>query len=289
MFQSARDLLSSEKSGAASSARRTTGQDERLDPTPLGTRVSELYLDPATAHHLLVGMKRAHAKPLTPFGLLHLCASCLELRPYCTVKAAETPDVEEKLALVEDELLALAPSRFSEEHEEFLDTIKTAMVLESWIEEEDEERIMERYGVRPGELHAKKELLDWIIYAASELAGLAGERPQRAALLALRVRVAHGAKEELLPLLRLKGIGRVRARALFRAGVKDVAGLQRMDATSLGQVVGKAVALSLKEQVGQKLSPEDIVVKAGKRKGQKALGDWRGDGTEIEENDTQEP
>ena len=90
----------------------------------------------------------------------------------------------------------------------------------------------------------------------------------------LRFRLKYGAKEELIPLLQLKNIGRVRARKLFNAKIKDIADLKSSDLTTLSQLVGKSVALDLKKQVGQELSDEKIIVPENKRKGQKNLNDY---------------
>ncbi|MBD3209653.1 hypothetical protein GF367_04540 [Candidatus Woesearchaeota archaeon] len=248
--------------------------DEALEATPIGKRVSELYLDPYTAHHLLKGLHRSTAKAKSVFALTHLCSSCLELRPYVKVRQAEFEKIEEKMALEEPRLLHVAPTHYSDEFDTYLDTVKTAMLFEAWMEEADEETLLEGFNVRPGELHAKLERMDWLVYAASELAKLTSFHEQRKSLLQLKVRLKHGAKKELLPLLKLRAVGRVRARKLYRNNIKDVAGIQRADITLLAQLLGKAIAFKLKEQVGQRLSPEQVQVKPGKRKGQKSVVDW---------------
>jgi len=196
------------------------------------------------------------------------------MRPYLRVKSSDLEVIDEKLAVEEDSLLHLPPVRYSDEYDEFLDTVKTALLFESWVEEYSEEQLLESFGVRPGELHAKLEIMDWLVFAAAEIARLLSFHQVRGELLKLRTRLKHGAKEELLPLLRLRGVGRVRARVLFRAGVRDVAALQRVDVTSLAQLVGKALAVKLKEQVGQRVDPESVKVRPGKRKGQVSLEDW---------------
>ena len=259
---------------SAADLARKNEDDEPLEATKMGRRVSELYLDPYTAHHLLKGMMRSTSRKPTTFSYLHLCAACLELRPYVKARAADMELIEEKLAVEEYGLLHLPPSRYTEEYDTYLDTVKTAMLLERWMEEDSEPSLMETYGVRPGELHAKLELIDWLVYAAGELAKIAGFHEQRGEFLKLRKRLKHGAKEELLPLLRLRDVGRVRARKLYQNGIRDVGGVQRTDATSLAQLVGKATAVKLKEHVGQNVDPGDIQVKPRKRKGQKALEDW---------------
>lgn len=266
-FTSAADLLAGETGNA-----RTN--NEQLKATPIGKRVSELYLDPYTAHHLMNGFRRSTAKPYTTFALIHLAVSTLEMRPYLNLKNADYETVDEKLAVEEDGLLHLSPARYSDEYDDYLKTIKTAMLLESWSEEANEDWLLENYGATPGELHAKLQNIDWIIYASTELARMMSYHQLRGELLKLRTRLKNGAKEELLPLLRLKDVGRIRARKLHDAGVRDVAGLQRIDASSLGQLVGKAVAIKLKGQVGQKIDDKDVQIKPRKRKGQIALTDW---------------
>ena len=82
----------------------------------------------------------------------------------------------------------------------------------------------------------------------------------------------HGAKAELLPLLKLRGIGRVRARKLFRARIKTLEDVKQKDYADLAQLLGKKTALSIKKQVGQDMGK--VKVKTGKRKGQKSVKDF---------------
>ncbi len=261
--------------------------DEKLEATRLGVRVAELYLDPYTARHLIKGLERYKSKQASYFTLIHLCASCLELRPFLKVRSSEIDMIEEKIEIEKESFLALPPSQYTayrkqetgdndsgQDYDTFMDTVKTAMLLESWTEEADEETLLEHYGTRPGELHAKLELIDWIVYATIEIARILGMKKEQNAFTKLRTRLKHGAKEELLPLLKLKGVGRVRARKMFGNGIKHVADIQRIDATSLAQLVGKATAIQLKEQVGQKIAEENVVVKPHKRKGQISLNDF---------------
>jgi helicase len=247
---------------------------ELLCATVLGKRVSELYLDPYTAHHIIIGLRRSEQKIPTSFAYLHLIAATLELRPYLHVKQSELELVEEQLAKEEDHLLHIIGNQYTEAYETYLETIKTTMLFAAWIQEESEETLMESYGVRPGELHAKLELMDWIIYAGIELAKITGHKKQQNSMQHIRIRLKHGVKEELLPLLKLRSIGRVRARKLYKNGITDVAGIERTDLSTLAQLIGKAIAIDLKEQVGQKCAPEDVIVLPNKRKGQRSIHDY---------------
>ena len=79
-------------------------------------------------------------------------------------------------------------------------------------------------------------------------------------------------KEELLTLLRLKGIGRIRARKLVLHGIKDLGEIKKADVTSLSQILGsKILAEDVKKQVGEEV-PEEV--SSFKRKGQMGLGKY---------------
>ena len=71
-------------------------------------------------------------------------------------------------------------------------------------------------------------------------------------------------------MVRLRNVGRVRARVLFRNGIKNLGDLKKTDLTKLTQLIGPRVAKNLKKQLGQEVEE----VKKGKRKGQLGLGKY---------------
>ncbi len=240
----------------------------KLHPTRLGKRVSELYLDPLTAKHLLDGLNNFTGEQKV-FALLQLIAHTLEMRPQLRVKAKEEEWIQEKLVQNYAHLLEKEPSNFDAEYGEFMDSLKTALFLEEWINEVDEDYLLEKYDIRPGEIRVKLDIADWLLYACEELGKIFGmEHTALGEISKLRVRVKYGAKEELLTLLKVRGIGRIRARKLVQNGIKDLGGLKKVDITSLGQILGKAVAEEVKKQLGDEVEE----VPAGRRKGQLGLG-----------------
>lgn len=246
-------------------------RDGTLQATPLGRRVAELYLDPFTARLLIEAMERATPGTST-FAWLHCFASCLELRPLLRPRAKEYDDL---VALpAQHELIVPEPVQWSPDYDEFLATLKTASFLDAWVDEMRDDELLERFGIGPGEVRVKLERADWLLYAAEELARIRKLQALRAPLKKLRLRLKHGAREELLPLLQLKGIGRVRARLLHNNGVRRITDVKAADASQLAALVGKAVAIDLKRQVGIELLPEKVVVKKGKRKGQRSMRDF---------------
>ncbi len=66
------------------------------------------------------------------------------------------------------------------------------------------------------------------------------------------VRIKNGVKDELLELIKLRGVGRVRARVLFDNGFRDLGRLRRADVKSLARLrtIGDGVAKSIKKQLG---------------------------------------
>lgn len=241
--------------------------NEPLKPTLTGRRVAELYLDPYTAHYILDCLEKALTKETMDISYVHMLTRCLELRPLLTVKMSEIQNIQEAYLPFSEYFLEDGPAEFDDEYEDYLKSVKTTLFLKDWLEEKDEEYLLEQYGVRPGELHGKLEVSDWLLYSSGELAKLKGHTAVLSHLAKLRVRIKYGAKEELLALLQLKDIGRVRARKLYQNGIKTLGDVRTVDITKLGQLLGPLVAKNVKEQVGQEVKE----VPKGTRKGQMSL------------------
>ena len=66
----------------------------------------------------------------------------------------------------------------------------------------------------------------------------------------LRRRIKYGAKSELLSMLRLTGIGRVKARSLFDAGVTSTKDLLEMDEQYIARIpkIGTIMARKIKKE-----------------------------------------
>ncbi len=239
-------------------------EDDRIISTPIGKRVAELYIDPITAHNIILGLKKAGNKP-SAFALLQLISNQLELRPKLAVRKNDYETVSEKL--LQEELLANEPAIYDPEYGDFLDSVKTAMFLEEWISEKTEEEILEKFNVRPGEIKTKIDSADWLLYAMEELARMIQRQELLKEIAKLRLRVKHGIKEDILQLMQLKGIGRVKARKLFANKIKALEDVRQASFGALAQVIGAKTAASVKEQLGEKIE----AVPEKKRKGQLSL------------------
>ena len=103
-----------------------------------------------------------------------------------------------------------------------MNSVKTALLFLEWMEEKDEEFLLETFDVRPGEVHAKLSMAAWLLYSMEEIAKLMRFHNQVKDITKARIRLRYGVKEELLALLKLEGIGRTRARRLFNNSIKNI-------------------------------------------------------------------
>ncbi len=206
--------------------------------TRIGKRVSELYLDPLSAHRIIQSTEKASLKTEDIFWLQTICY-CSEIRPLLRVKNKESMDYEDFVVKNENKFLIEIPSSWDFEYNLFLDSLKTAFFLKDWINENTEEKMLEKYGLTPGELYVKKTNSEWLLYAAQEFAKLKGHRKISKEIRKLELRMKHGVKEELLDLIRVKGIGRIRARRLYNFGVKKFVDIKKYDRVSLERLIGK--------------------------------------------------
>lgn len=223
--------------------------DRGFQATKLGKRVSELYLDPLSAHSMIVALKYNENELTTPLSYLFMAANSSELMPYISVPKADEGEYWLELQGNSPNLLVSQQQLYSDYS--VLQKYATARMLNDWISESKEEDLMKEYNVMPGILRGKLEIVDWLLYSALELCQLVGCQKHSKNLLFLRKRAKHGVKEELLPLIELRGIGRVRARKLFASGITRLADLKKTDVVDLERLLGKQVALGVKRQLKQ--------------------------------------
>ncbi|MFB6228712.1 MAG: ATP-dependent DNA helicase [Halobacteriales archaeon] len=199
---------------------------EDLDATPIGHVVSRLYLDPMSAAEIIDGLRAASRDDMepTPLGLYHLIARTPDVYELY-LRSGDDETYTELAYEREAEFLGRMPSEFENEFEDWLAALKTAKLLEDWVEEVEEDRITERYGVGPGDIRAKVDTAEWLLGAAERLADEL-DLDGLAAIREARLRVQHGVGEDLLDLVRVQQVGRKRARRLHRADIESPADLR---------------------------------------------------------------
>lgn len=220
-----------------------------LKATPFGTRVAQLYIDPLSAVIIRDALLNAEErdKDLTPFSFLHTISAT----PDMMVLRLRKRDYEKFTSYMvarKDEFLLPLPK---EDYEEFLAQVKTALVFLEWIEETPEDKIVGSYHIGPGDMRALVELGKWLLFSSYEIGRVFKLRRAVKYLSPVRKRLAYGVKKELLELVALQGIGRVRGRNLFNAGYKTIRDLKKADVEDLTKVptIGKEVAKDIRRQV----------------------------------------
>ncbi len=188
---------------------------EDLRATETGHLVSRLYVDPMSAAEMIHGLREADEET-TPLGFYHLVSRTPDMYELY-LRSGDRETYTDVLYEREAEIPGSTPSEFEDgAFEDWLAALKTATLMEDWTEELDEERIAERYGVGPGDIRGKTETAEWLLGAAERLAGELDLDCVRAVRDA-RKRVDYGVREELLDLAGVRGVGRKRARRLYRA------------------------------------------------------------------------
>ena len=240
---------------------------EALRATALGRRVSDVYIDPQSAVIMRDAIK--DRTDLTEFGVLHTICAVPDMT-LMYLRRSDYERIEEFEAEVRDDLFIEPPSDLGR-FELYLSEIKTAKLIHDWISEITEAAIEKSYGVGPGDIRNKVELAEWLIHAMSRLAGLIN-RDAVPSVEEIRRRVAYGIRSELLELVKLRGVGRVRARALHDRGIRTTEDLRNTSYERLRQIpnIGNQVALSIKTQLGQ----HEAGMNASDESGQRSLAEF---------------
>jgi helicase len=228
-------------------------QGAEINATKFGKRVSELYIDPSSAVIIRDTLKR---KPvcLTELSLLHMIAHTPDMGPVLRPYSQEIDEIALFMEEHKAEFLADVPNEWEDTvaYEEFLGEVKTAMTLQAWIEEMSEDQLIERFRVQPGDLYRTIENTKWLLHATHELATLLGNKHVLPQTSELEARVAKGVKKELLPIVRLEGVGRARGRIIYNAGYKTIEDIKHAAIDNLTNLplIGPRLAKKIKEQVG---------------------------------------
>ncbi len=230
--------------------------EEKLKPTAFGRKVSQLYIDPLSG----VIIKNALESDVeaNSLGLLHTLTRTPDIYSLY-VRKNEMETYLTHLMQMEGDLM-LPPPVEHMELEFYLWDLKTALLLMDWIEETPEEHLLKRYSTTPGDIRAKVETAEWILYAMSELAELLS--PSNTKIITeLRIRVKNGIRKELLPLLEIDSVGRIRARALFNAGFTSQSSIRDARPSDLNTIPG--IGIKLAEKLAGKNDSEQLRFELG--------------------------
>ncbi|MEE9592689.1 MAG: DEAD/DEAH box helicase, partial [Thermoplasmata archaeon] len=137
-------------------------REEALKPTLFGRRTSDLYVDPLSAVVLRNALKSERKGD--NFAYLHAIAATPDM-PTLYLGRKDYEWVEEKAA-TEEYFIE------SEDEDFLLSEVKTASLLEDWMEEVPEDEITKKFRVGPGDIRRMVQMGEWLLYAMHELGRL---------------------------------------------------------------------------------------------------------------------
>uniref|UniRef100_A9A6U9 ATP-dependent DNA helicase Hel308 n=1 Tax=Methanococcus maripaludis (strain C6 / ATCC BAA-1332) TaxID=444158 RepID=A9A6U9_METM6 len=209
-------------------------ENEILEVTALGLRVSELYISPSSARHILNGLSNLEDYSFEDHILLTLSGTH-EMKPKLRM-----PDNDSDIRY---ELESLG----YESDDELIDDFFYSRLFKAWISEKSDEEIHEEFAVEPGILRYKLEQMNWMMYSAKELLRISGNlKDYWNEFSNIDVRLKYGASVELVELLKIKGIGRVKARKLYDVGLKTREDIKKNPYQLAAQLGNKTAAKVLK-------------------------------------------
>ena len=215
---------------------------ERFAATEFGKKTSMLYIDPLTATYFRDSIENVSQEKKHTFGFLHLITNCEEFFPKFSLRQK---DYELASLMIENN-----SSELLEPISEY-DCSRSLLALQSWLTESTELSLSDSLGIESGDMHRMTENADWLTYCLREIS----KHVERADLLEelddLRKRVVYGIREELLDLVKIKGIGRVRSRILYKHGIKNLNDLAKIPVNKLAEIdkIGSTIADNIKTEL----------------------------------------
>ena len=215
---------------------------ERYAATEFGKKTSMLYIDPLTATYFRDAIENVSQDRKHTFGFLHLISNCEEFFPKFSLRKK---DYESASLLIENN-----SSELLEQISEY-DCSRSLLALHAWITESSELSLSDNFGVESGDMHRMAETANWLSYCLREIS----KHVERADLLEelgnLRKRIVYGIREELLELVRIKGIGRIRARILYKHRIKNLDDLAKIPVNKLAEIdkIGSTLADNIKSEL----------------------------------------
>ncbi|MDE1845396.1 MAG: DEAD/DEAH box helicase [Thaumarchaeota archaeon] len=210
----------------------------RYIATEFGKKTSTLYIDPLTAVLFRRSLERISTKGHA-LGLLHLITISEDFFPKFSLRNKDYEFVGTLIENYADQLI--------EPISEY-DCNRSLLAMHAWINESSEIFLSDNFGIESGDMHRMAETADWLIHALYEIAKLEKKDEILTEIDSLRSRVVYGIKEELVDLVKIKGIGRVRARILFKNGIKTTEDLTTISVENLAKMdkIGPLVAENIK-------------------------------------------
>ncbi|MEM0139300.1 MAG: ATP-dependent DNA helicase [Ferroplasma sp.] len=200
----------------------------QYEATKFGRLTSDLYIDPVTA----LILKQCLGFEFSP-----------ELYLYFICK---TPDMlnfsfrDRDYEYIEEFLDKYNISDFSDES---MRAAKTAIVLNEWINEVPVSVISDNFDVGPGDIQSKASSADWISYSLYRISHML-DKLKETDMMHFNLRIKEGVKEEIIRIIEIPQIGRVRGRRLYSNGFTSIDKIANARVEDISAIFGFSVKLA---------------------------------------------
>ncbi len=225
----------------------------RYISTEFGKNISFLYISTSTGIHyktIFEGYKNIKSKNIMDEEDLILLSavSSEDFQPKFHLRHS---DYLEFRPFIENNLMPIFNTFANLDFKSFEEVGRSFLSLKSWLNEETENEIYEKFSIEPGDLYRQVESAQWLVHAFTKLSNLFNIKSLQTVSSLLEERLRYGVKKELLELTKLEGVGRVRARILFSNGYRTIDDLKKAKEHDLAKIpkLGPIIAKKIKDQL----------------------------------------
>ncbi len=218
--------------------------EDGFKPTKFGQKVFWLRIDPKTASNITSDLEHYVKGSKHTFGSLHMITNLPEFYPHF--------DVPEKL----QEYMEIIYDNFKHEklyaqQELQKNWTKSLLILYHWIDGMTYSDMSEKFDAEPGDIFQIRRNAEQLAYIIREIARFWKNQVLVDELDILRQRIRNGVPEEYLDLVRIKNVGRVRAKILYKYNFRDRIDLKEVSVEKLAAIdkIGMTIAKSIKSQI----------------------------------------
>jgi len=213
-------------------------------PTKFGQKVFWLRIDPKTAFDITTHLEDYVKGNKHTFGFLHMITNLPEFYPQFGV----TEKLEEKMEEIHDNF---KHEKLYAEQKLDHDWTKSLLILHHWIEGMTYSTMSEEFIAEPGDIFLIRQNTERLAYIIREIARFCKNEVLADELDSLRQRIRHGVPDKYLGLVKIKNVGRVRAKILYKYNFHDRVDLRKAPLEKLAAIdkIGMTIAKSIKLQI----------------------------------------
>ncbi len=201
---------------------------ETMKATRFGELVSNLYIDPTAA----ITIREYLEKPFSENTAIYTAVLASDAG-FIGIGRDDYPMIDN----------FLSRTGIEDYTDESMQAAKVSMIMIDWINETPIREMEEKFNIGYGDIQSRSSTIEWLLYSMARLSSLYRPEVQRN-LDNLALRVREGVKEEIIMLTTIPGIGRVRARRLYRSGFQTIESVAMADEKKLSSIFGFSEKLS---------------------------------------------